>query len=96
MSSSPALRSTAVQKHLAAILARFDTADGEEALTLAYSLGDIEESATLALQLIHKLVKEGHTAEEIDEILHQLGEEFRHILYHLRDPRYFGYLFEHS
>jgi len=84
---------------LASILARspkvrtFDSEGEEEAPRLAYSLGDIEDSATTLLQLLPRLMTDSMPPAEIEELLHQIGEEFRHILYHVRDPRYFRYLF---
>jgi hypothetical protein len=84
---------------LANILARsakvrtFDSEGEQEAPRLAYSLGDIEESATTLLQLLSSLTDEKLAAAEIEDLLQQIGEEFRHILYHMRDPKYFRYLF---
>jgi hypothetical protein len=72
----------------------FDSEKEKEAHRLAYSLGDIEESVTKFLELLPRLMNEALTPADIEELLHEIGEEFRHIDYHMRDPRYFRYIFE--
>lgn len=40
-----------------------------------------------------KLTGKSLGPNEIYPILHDIGEELRHILYHIKDPHYYRYLF---
>jgi hypothetical protein len=65
----------------------------EEAGTLAHAFGDLEESFLQFLDdLLPRLVNNDLTAEEIESLLLDIGEEFRHILYHVADPQFYDYL----
>ena len=67
----------------------------EEASTLSHGFSDLEKSFKIFIEeLLPKLLKEDISEEEIDEILWDIGDEFRHILYHIKDSKYFGYLDE--
>lgn len=88
-------------KRLASVLSRcksvtqFDTDQEKEAWTLAHCLSDLEGSfRTILDKHLPNLLSEPITDEEIDEILHDIGEELRHILYHVRDPRFYRYLLD--
>jgi hypothetical protein len=39
-----------------------------------------------------KLTDDHGERPEIYDLLLEIGEEFRHILYHIRDPRFYRYL----
>ncbi|HYZ79318.1 MAG TPA: hypothetical protein VE596_18295 [Gaiellaceae bacterium] len=65
----------------------------EEAWTLAHAFGDLEESFLQFLDnLLPRLLADDLTANEIESLLLDVGEEFRHILYHLADPQFYDYL----
>ena len=65
----------------------------EEAWTLAHAFGDLEESFLQFLDdLLPRLLEDDLTAEEMESLLLDVGEEFRHILYHLADPQFYGYV----
>ena len=71
--------------------------DGEietEAGNIATSFIDIDESCMKVSSLIDRLQQNEILKETIDEILIEIGEEFRHILYHLRDMKFYNYLGE--
>ena len=73
----------------------FDVDGEKEADTLAYALLDIEESCkSLITEQIPQLILTNTSEEKIDEILLDIGEELRHILYHVKDPRFYEYLRE--
>lgn len=75
-----------------AAVAQFDTDGEEQAWTLAHALGDLEESfRTVVDGLLPKLVRT-NDSREVESVLHEIGEEFRHVLYHLHDCRFYGYL----
>lgn len=71
----------------------FDEQDEPEAWALAHTLSDLEESFETALhKLMPKLVRPGITNEELDDVLLDIGEELRHILYHIENSKFYGYL----
>ena len=71
----------------------FNNKDGEEADRIAHSLVDIEESFNEIYKKYFPLLEKNNLTEsEVNDILLDIGEEFRHILYHLNDMKYFAYL----
>lgn len=61
-----------------------------EADVIAISLLEIKQS----FEKIYKdYIYRFKTERKIDDILLDIGEEFRHVLYHIRDMKYFSYLF---
>lgn len=76
---------------------RHNDANHDEAWTLAHAFADLEESSRRFLDLqLPKLVEGNLSEEERLDLLFEIGEELRHILYHIRDPRFYGYLNEES
>lgn len=74
---------------------RFDEEGHDEAGALALALQDLEQSFREFLEnQLPKLVDNRLGDGELTELLLDMGEEFRHILYHLHDPKYFRYLFD--
>lgn len=72
---------------------RYDTPEEKQAWTLAHSFIDLAESFGKFLnEQLPRLKDEGLSGEQINEVLLEIGEEFRHILYHLRDPEFYAYL----
>ncbi|PIQ18030.1 MAG: hypothetical protein COZ75_02885 [Flavobacteriaceae bacterium CG_4_8_14_3_um_filter_34_10] len=73
----------------------FDSLEERESETLAHSILDIEESCkTLLNNLFPKLEPTTLSQDEINELLFDIGEELRHILYHINDPKFYDYLKE--
>ena len=33
-------------------------------------------------------------SEQLNDVLLDIGEELRHVLYHIRDPKFFSYLYD--
>jgi hypothetical protein len=78
-------------------VSRFDLPGEPQGSTIAHALLDLEDSFSVVLnELLPKLLDETKSSEEVDELLLDIGEELRHILYHIRDARYFAYLFAES
>jgi hypothetical protein len=77
-------------------VAQFDLPDEPQGSTLAHALVDWEESFRAALALMPKLIDASRGPEDLKDVLHEFGEELRHILYHIHDVRYFEYLIEVS
>jgi hypothetical protein len=77
-------------------VAQFDMPGEPQGDTLAHALSHWEDSfAAILDELLPKLVKEeAASAEQTNDILHDLGDQLRHILYHIRDTKYFRYLLD--
>jgi hypothetical protein len=72
---------------------RYNTPDEKESETLAHSLVDMGESfARLLNNQFPKLKRGDLRPEELEDVLFEIGEELRHVLYHIRDPKFFRYL----
>jgi hypothetical protein len=72
---------------------QFDTGEEREAWTLAHAFGDLEESFRRFLEeQLPRLTSGQITGLEIHNLLLEIGEEFRHILYHIKDPKFYRYL----
>ncbi len=74
-------------------VSKFDD-DEPEAWRLAHSLCDVEESLNEILNKFLPVLRKSDDAEAINEALLDIGEEFRHILYHIKDPKFYRYLLE--
>jgi hypothetical protein len=74
-------------------VSRYDTPEEPQGWTLAHSFNDLEESFTTFLeQQLPQLAREGSSPKETWNLLMDIGEGLRHILYHLRDPSFYSYL----
>jgi hypothetical protein len=74
---------------------QFDQPSEPQAATLAHSLTDLERSFRAVLEtLLPRLLDPVLTAEDLNNVLLEIGEELRHVLYHIRDPKFFDYLFD--
>lgn len=72
---------------------RFDRGREKEAWTLAHAFADLEESfVKFARHHLPRLTRDDLSPSEIRKVLLDIGEEFRHILYHLNDPKFYRYL----
>lgn len=66
----------------------------EEAWQIATALGDIDDCTTeLFGDLVPKLLQTDPNKEEADDLLNEIGEADRRILYHILDTRKFDYIF---
>ena len=67
----------------------------QEAMEIATGLVDIKESADrLFRDLVPRLLKVPSKSDAADDFLNEIGEEYRHILYHIRDTKLFSYILE--
>lgn len=70
-----------------------DDAKEKEAWTLAHSFSDIEESLVALLEgQLPRLVEQELEPSEVHDLLLEIGEELRHVLYHIKDPKFYKYL----
>lgn len=66
-----------------------------EAGVIAHGLIDIEESSIVIIdKLLPLLYKKDNTEESINNTLFKIGEELKHILYHINDMKYYDYIKE--
>ena len=65
----------------------------DEAPTLAHDMTDLEQSFRSFLDERLPGLVTSSTAEEVESALGDIREEFRHILYHIADARFFRTLF---
>lgn len=65
-----------------------------EAYNIAHALFDIEEAAKTITELRLKLESNTLGEMEINDVLTDIGDELRHILYHIKDMKYYDYLIE--
>jgi hypothetical protein len=56
---------------------------------LAYAIVEIDESARRVTSNLIKRVQEAEKLEEIEQALHDLDDELKHLVYHLRDSGFF-------
>ena len=76
---------------------KFDRSSEPEAGALAHAFSDLEQSVrTLLCELLPKLVAGNLSEQEAYDLLLQIGEELRHIQYHIRDSRFYNYLQEET
>jgi hypothetical protein len=60
--------------------------------TMSHGLVDIEEAIKGMDVLIKKLYMTVLSEDEVDEILTDIGDDLRHLIYHVRDMEYYEYL----
>ena len=74
-------------------VARFDAPGEPQGHTIAHALDGWENSFSEVLDvLLPKLTGSSLSSDELNDVLLDIGEEFRHILYHLHDTKYFEYI----
>lgn len=74
-------------------VAKLDKGEEREAWTLAHTFGDLEESFRKFLEdQLPRLIQDQLEVSEIHDLLLEIGEELRHILYHIKDPKFYRYL----
>lgn len=74
-------------------MTKFDAGENREAWTLAHTFADLEESfRTFLDEQLPKLAKADLKASDTYDLLLEIGEEFRHILYHVKEPSFYQYL----
>jgi hypothetical protein len=65
----------------------------EEAWEIAHGLTDILESTkTIFEKLLPRLLQLPPEDDKAEEFLYEIGEEYRHIFYHIRNTDFFSYV----
>lgn len=76
-------------------IAQFDKPAEPQGHTLTHALAGWEDSFSRFLtELLPKLLNEKATNHELIDTVHDIGDELRHVLYHVHDVKYFRYLLE--
>jgi hypothetical protein len=76
-------------------VAQFDIPGEPQGHTLAHALSHWEDSFAVFLDnLLPRLANKGTSVEDLIDTIHDVGDQLRHILYHIQDVRYFGYLLD--
>ncbi len=75
-------------------VSQYDAEDEPESWSMASGFAHLEDSfRRFTDDLLPRLVGEVELADaEVQDILTDIGEEFRHIIYHIQDLRFFQYL----
>jgi hypothetical protein len=95
MNSRKIFESIEIQNQVITRLARLKMlrkygAGKDQAGTLVHALSDLEESFVVVLEkLLPKLKQTSASDRDLEETLLDLGDEVRHIFYHLTDVRFF-------
>jgi len=72
---------------------KYSTPTENQADTLANSFLDIEDAlGKIINEQIPKLYLGELDANEVDDLILDIGEELRHLLYHIHDTKVYGYL----
>lgn len=73
----------------------YDSIEEPESHVMAFSFLEIEESCKKLIRNYFPALYSGTLSEEdINDLLLDIGEEFRHIMYHINDMRFYQYLKE--
>ena len=74
---------------------RYDSGEDKEAWALADGFSDLEEAFRAFLdEHLPKLADPQVRGEALLDVLQDIGEEFRTILWHIQEPKFYGYLHE--
>ena len=72
---------------------RYDTVAEKQAWALAHNLLDLAESFRTFLEdQLPRLHDASLSCTELDDVLGDIGEEFRHILWHIHSAEFYAYL----
>ena len=86
--------------HLAELLAkcpavtRHDSEGNPEAWALAFALNYISGAAEIIASKLMPALTSATEEQSIEDIIHDIGEEFRLILLYLNNSRFYGYIRE--
>ena len=69
---------------------RFDTQEHCESDALAHAIDDLDASfRAFSQNIVPRLLREGLDSESVQDILLEIREELRHVVYHIRDCKTF-------
>lgn len=71
---------------------KHSTKEENQADTLANAVIDIEDALKKINEQIPKLYLKDLTSDEVDDLILEIGEELRHVVYHIKDTPVYDYL----
>ncbi|WP_138484934.1 hypothetical protein [Dyadobacter bucti] len=87
------LRALMANLERSSILNKLSTKEDNQIDTLANALIDIEESLKKVInEHIPHFYQNELSEEEVEDIIFDIGEELRHLLYHINDTKVYNYL----
>jgi hypothetical protein len=92
LDSDEAVRSLAQRLAELESVRQHDSEEGPEGERLAASLAHIEEACEAFLNRLPVLAREGITSEQRWGILHDIGEDIRHLVWHLHNTAYYEHV----
>lgn len=73
-------------------VARLASADEPGGWRVAYSLMEMDGSMSRIQEVVMRIRSEEVDAEQLHGLLIDIGEELRHVLYHVKDSGFYDYL----
>lgn len=67
-----------------------------EAWALAHALADLAESCETISERLLPALAAAEDEQTLEDTLHEIGEELRHILYHVNKSQFYHYLQDHD
>lgn len=64
----------------------------EAAFAISHGLIDMEESFHRIIEISNQMQGRDFSEGELEGALHDIGEELRHIIYHINDMKFYDYL----
>jgi len=93
LENAEALKALAIYLSKCPEVIKFDEGESKEAWELAHTFADLEESFHKFLEYhLPMLVQDQTKPSEISNILAEIGEELRHIAYHIKNTRFYQYI----
>jgi hypothetical protein len=75
------------------LIIKLNSQDEKEAVRLANAIFDIKESISIMNNKLEKL-NDTYDSDMLEDILFDIREELRHVLYHVKDSHFFNCLIE--
>lgn len=93
LGNAEALKALAISLSKCPEVIKFDEGESKEAWVLAHTFSDLEESFHKFLEYhLPGLVQDQTKISEISNRLLEIGEELRHIAYHIKNARFYQYI----
>ncbi len=88
-----AIKSLAISLSRCPEITKFDKGEDKEAWALAHAFSDLEESFLKFLEHhLPALTQSQMEGSDIHNLLLDIGEEFRHIIYHIKNTKFYQYI----
>jgi len=93
LGDAEAVKALAISLSKCPEITKFDKGEDKEAWVLAHAFSDLEESFLKFLEHHLPALTQGQMeGSEINNLLLDAGEEFRHIIYHIKNTKFYKYI----